>query len=86
VPRSVFVPYFRYLVAPAVERLQAASAATEPKKKKRKKDRDSDAATVSTAEAALLWRLRLQVRGGATDVPYRTAVTQIHNCNGASGC
>ena len=62
-PRSVFVPYFRYLVGPAAEQLQAASAATEPRKKKRKKDRDSAAATVSsTAEAALSWRLRLQVR------------------------
>ncbi len=87
VPRSVFVPYFRYLVAPAVEQMQAASAATEPKKKKRKKDRDSDAATVSTAEEALLWRLRLQVRG-ASGVPHRTAVTQTfcRSCNGGPGC
>ncbi len=60
--RAVFVPYFRYLVAPAVEHLDAARAATEPKKKKRKNDRDGGTAiAVSAAEAALLWRLRLQV-------------------------
>ena len=60
------MPYFRYLVAPAVEHLDAARAATEPKQKKRKKDRDSSAATaVSPTEAALHWRLRLQVNDAA---------------------
>lgn len=59
--RSVFVPYFRYLLAPALEALEAAGAATEPRKKRKKKDAAAADADALAPDAQDQWRLRLQV-------------------------
>ena len=61
-PRSVFVPYFRYLLAPALEALESAGAATEPRKKRKKKDAVVTDADALAPDAHDQWRLRVQVR------------------------
>lgn len=66
--RSVFVPYFRYLLGGAVALLQgqAAAEALQPKKKRRKSKAPEpapDAASSADASAVLnTWRLRFRVR------------------------
>lgn len=57
------MPYFRYLLAPALEALEAASAATQPRKKRKKKDTAGTAVDADTLapDAHDQWHLRLQV-------------------------
>ena len=66
--RSIFVPYFRYLLDPAVAALEAGGVEqpSKPAKKKRRKSADAEAEpALAPADAAAeenSWRLRTQVR------------------------
>ena len=85
----MFVPYFRYLIAPALVALEAAGAATQPRKKRKKKEAagfgtDTDA---PAPEAQEQWHLRLQVpeTTGHTSIPcfiefYKCMIFQAFLC------
>lgn len=68
--RSIFVPYFRYLLDPALAALEAGGEpdAKKPAKKKRRKSAEAEASAAPAApeDAAAQeasWRLRTQVWG-----------------------
>lgn len=64
--RSVFVPYFRYLLDPIAAHLGATSseAADGPRKKRKKRSSAAVAVTTDDSDAPAVedtWRLRLKV-------------------------